>query len=354
MHKPESVASWSGGKESYLATRRVAGPLARESAGSASDQTLDRDEGNSMKICSLLPSGTEILFALGLGNSVVGVTDNCDYPAEARTKPVVVRSILPSHLPEREIDRQVKVSSRAGQSLYQLDREKLKQMRPDLIVTQELCHICATSPDDLGPVLAGLSSKPGVLTLSPRTISEIWDNILEVGHATGRFLEARALVSRLTAQIAKTIARDATFPARVLCLEWLDPPFVAGHWVPEMVALAGGIDVLGEEGKPGYEVDWQILVDIDPDVILAMPCGYHLPEVERELREALFPAEWNSLRAVRTRNVFAMDARSYFSRPGPRIADGIVELRELFDRVKRTGSRKRMDRVLPVAPRGAI
>lgn len=307
-----------------------------------------------MKICSFLPSGTEILFALSLGDSVVGVTDKCDYPAEAHTKPVVVHSKLPSHLSERETNHQVKLSSHAGRSLYRLDEEKLEQAPPDLIVTQDLCHVCAASPDDLGSVLARLSSRPKVLTLSPQTISEIWDNILEVGRAAGRIREARALVTRLTVQIGKPAARNMGLPVRVLCLEWLDPPFVAGHWVPEMVALAGGIDVLGEEGKPGYEVDWQTLVDIDPDVILAMPCGYHLPEVERELREMPFPSEWNSLRAVRTRSVFAMDSSSHFSRPGPRIADGIVELRELFDRVKRTGPKKPMDRALPVAPRGSI
>ncbi len=287
-----------------------------------------------MRICSFLPSGTEILFALGLADSVMGVTFECDYPAEARTKPVVVYSKLPPNLPEREIDRQVKLSSQAGQSLYRLDAEELERIQPDLIVTQDLCHVCAASPDDLGAVLGRLSPHPMVLALTPRTVADVWSDIRAVGAATGRTAEATELVSRLTAQVSGLVARRPGDPPRVLCLEWLDPPFVGGHWVPEMVALAGGIDVLGRVGEPGYEVGWQTVVDSDPELILAMPCGYHAHEVQKELKEVPFPAEWHSLRAVRNRNVFAMDASSHFSRPGPRIAEGIQALADLFCRTK--------------------
>jgi iron complex transport system substrate-binding protein len=287
-----------------------------------------------MRICSFLPSGTEILFALGLADSVVGVTFECDYPPEARTKAVVVYSQLAPNLPEREIDRQVNASSQAGQSLYRLDAEKLERIQPDLIVTQDLCHVCAASPNDLAAVLGRLSPEPKILALSPRTIAAVWNDILIVGEATGQTAEATELVSRITAQVSRSGAKPTGDLPRVLCLEWLDPPFVGGHWVPEMVALAGGIDVLGRAGEPGYQATWQAVVDSDPDLILAMPCGYHVHEVERELTEVPFPAEWYELRAVRNRQVFAMDASSYFSRPGPRIAEGILAMTDLFRQTK--------------------
>mgnify|MGYP001163433844 CR=1 FL=1 len=287
-----------------------------------------------MKICSFLPSGTEILFALGLGDSVCGVTFECDYPDEARSKPVVVFSKLPHGLAEDEIDRQVKDFSSQGHSLYRLDADKLREIQPDVIVTQDLCHVCAASPNDLGAVLASFVHPPNVLALSPRTIEEVWSDIQTVGDHCERPAEARLLVSGTRQRLGALKPEQVDAP-RVLCLEWLDPPFVAGHWVPEMVALAGGIDVLGQVGAPGYEVDWKTVVSSDPDVILAMPCGYHRHEIEKELEAVPFSAAWHSLRAVRNRRVFAMDASSHFSRPGPRIADGIIEMAELFTRLKR-------------------
>lgn len=286
-----------------------------------------------MRICSFLPSGTEILFALGLGESVCGVTFECDYPAEARSRPVVVYSNLAHGLPENEIDRQVKDSSARGQSLYRLDAEKLREIRPDVIVTQDLCHVCAASPDDLGAVLSTLRPTPTVLALTPHTINDVWTDIQTVGEACGRSFEAQRLVTELNRQIAG-LNPELTDAPRVLCLEWLDPPFVGGHWVPEMVKLAGGVDVLGHAGEPGYEVDWNSIVSSDPDIILAMPCGYHRHEVQNELATIAFPPPWHSLRAVRQGNVFAMDASSHFSRPGPRIANGVVEMTRLFTRSK--------------------
>lgn len=300
-----------------------------------------------MKICSFLPSGTEILFALGLGESVYGVTFECDYPAEARSKPVVVYSKLAPGLPENEINRQVNDFSSHGSSLYRLEMEKLLEIQPDVIVTQDLCHVCAASPNDLGAVLSSFVQTPKVLALSPRTLKDIWSDIQTVGDACERSEEARQLVAKLEQQTADLTCDLADAP-RVLCLEWLDPPFVAGHWVPEMVKLAGGIDVLGRAGDPGVEVDWKTIVSSDPDIILAMPCGYHREEVEKELAIIPFPREWHSLRAVRERKVFAMDSSSHFSRPGPRIVDGMVEMAQLFARLKRA-PRKRAARVLPLA-----
>ncbi|HET9409104.1 MAG TPA: cobalamin-binding protein [Candidatus Sulfotelmatobacter sp.] len=296
-----------------------------------------------MKICSFLPSSTEILFALGLGDSVCGVTFECDHPNEARSKPVVVYSKLPPGLPEREIDRQVNDYSAQGRSLYRLDADKLREIQPDVVITQDLCHVCAATPDDLGGVLSSFARPPQVLSLSPHTLEDIWNDIQAVGDACGRSNEARKLVAKIKQTISE-LPSDATNPPRVLCLEWLDPPFVGGHWVPEMVKLAGGIDVLGKLGYPGIPVTWDAIVASDPDLILAMPCGYHRHEVKKELQIVPLPPEWHSLRAVREKRVFAMDASSHFSRPGPRVLDGILELAELFASFKR-GSKKSVARV---------
>ena len=228
-----------------------------------------------MRICSFLPSGTEILFALGLDDSVKGVTFECDYPDAVRTKAIVVTSKLPHGLSQREIDRLVKEFSSRRESLYRLDVEKLEEIKPDLIVTQDLCHVCAAAPGDLCAVLPELSSNPQVLALSPRTIADVWGDILTVGEATGRTSAARTLVAGLEDTIASAKPGTNSGAPRVLCLEWLDPPFVAGHWVPEMIALAGGIDVLGHAGERSYETDWDTIAASDPDLILAMPCGYY-------------------------------------------------------------------------------
>lgn len=288
-----------------------------------------------MRICSFLPSATEILFALGLGDSVAGVTYECDYPAGARLKPVIVFSNLQPALLEREIDREVKDSSATGQSLYRLDAEKLRAIAPDLIITQDLCHVCAASPNDLAAVLASLDPRPEVLCLNSHTVAEVLKDVLKIGIATGHAVEAQQLVARLKGQINEAGTKRSADAPRVLCLEWLDPPFVAGHWVPEMVALAGGIDVLGKVGEHGHEVDWQTITASDPDVILAMPCGFHTPEVEAELKKIPFPPAWSALRAVKNDRVFAVDASSYFSRPGPRIAEGVTVLADLFRRLQR-------------------
>ena len=292
-----------------------------------------------MKICSFLPSGTEILFALGLGESVCGVTFECDHPAEAKAKPVVVYSRLAHGLPEKEIDRQVKDVSSSGASLYRLDAEKLREIQPDVIVTQDLCHVCAASPEDLGAVMSTFVRTPTVVALSPHTIDDVWSDIQTVGDACGRSNEARRLVAEVKRQVAELDCTLTDAPG-VLCLEWLDPPFVGGHWVPEMVKLAGGVDVLGRAGDPGFEVSWDTIAASDPDIVLAMPCGYHREEVEKELAITPFPAAWHSLRAVREGRVFAMDASSHFSRPGPRIAEGVVEMAELFARLKRAPRKK--------------
>lgn len=293
-----------------------------------------------MRICSFLPSGTEILFALGLDDSIMGVTFECDYPPEAKKKPVVVLSKLRPGLSQLEIDREVRNYAARSESLYRLDAEKLQEIEPDLIVTQQLCHVCAASPDDVGAIFARLQRQPEILALSPKTVGDVLNDVVLVGIATGRKQNAIELVDGLRAQIKTLSTMRTPDPPRVLCLEWLDPPFVAGHWVPEMVTMAGGVDVLGRAGTPSYETDWPRIAESDPDIVLVMPCGYHADEVERELKTVPLPREWHELRAVRNGSVFVTDASSHFSRPGPRIVDGIEVMVQIFRRYSRSANRK--------------
>ena len=278
-----------------------------------------------MRIVSLLPSATEILFALGLGDEVCGITHECDFPAEARAKRVVVHSKLPHDLSPMEIDRVVSEYVRRGESLYAVDADALREIAPDIIVTQDLCHVCAASPDDLGVALSRLPRMPQVVSLNPHDLADVWRDILTVGDATGRTAEARALVAQLEERVANVerAVAGVTFRPRVACLEWLDPFYCGGHWVPDMVARAGGQDVLGRLGEPSFRVSTEQIFAARPDVILAMPCGYSADQAAEAYSRKQFPDGWNELPAVREGRVFAMDASGYFSRPGPRLADGV-------------------------------
>lgn len=284
-----------------------------------------------MRICSFLPSATETLYALGLGDFVAGVTFECDYPAEARRKPVVVNTRLQPGLAAAEIDRTVGDFLSRGESLYQVDVSELARISPDLIITQDLCHVCAASPNDLVAVLGQLPSPPQVLSLSPSTLEEVWDSICRVGDATGRAQEAASVVKGLKARVSRVqrSVMGAT-PKRTLCLEWLDPPFVAGHWVPEMVAHAGGIDVLGRPAEPGFRSDWETVLASEAEAVVLMPCGYDLQKTAEEYRCMRLPEGWKRLPAAQSGCVFAVDASAYFSRPGPRLAAGIEILANIL------------------------
>jgi iron complex transport system substrate-binding protein len=279
-----------------------------------------------MKICSLLPSATEILFALGLGDEIVGVSHECDFPPEAKSKPVLIKSRI-THTSAAAIDRQVREFLARGESLYSVDFEMLRAIEPDLIVTQDLCHVCAATPDDLGAALAHLRHQPRVVTLNPHSLSDVCADIRAVGEATGRAEQAQAVVAEFEKSIADVEQMVASLDRpRVLCLEWLDPPYVAGHWVPEMVERAGGIDVLGSAGKASLRVDWDAVLATRPDVIVIMPCGYSLASAKAEFRSLRLPRGWNELPAVRDGRVFVVEASGYFSRPGPRLAAGLAIL----------------------------
>jgi iron complex transport system substrate-binding protein len=284
-----------------------------------------------MRICSLLPSATEILYALGLGASVVGITHECDFPPEVRSKRVVVRSRLPETSDPADIDRLVREFTDRGESIYRVDADAIRELDPDLIVTQDLCHVCAASPDDLAAALAILPRTPKVLSLNPHTLADVWNDIFTVGAATGREAEAQELVHQLKTKVedvARAVAKESATvtPPRVLCLEWLDPPFNAGHWVPEMVALAGGEDVLGIEGKPSRSISWKEITTAEPEIILVSPCGYDLKKARNEFSRMKFPEAWSNLPAVLRGKVFFADANAHFSRPGPRLAEGVAVL----------------------------
>ncbi len=285
-----------------------------------------------MRICSLLPSATEILYALGLGDSVTGVTHECDFPPEAAAKPALIRPRVDPRAKPAEIDRQVTAVVARGESIYAVDPELLGSLAPDLIVTQDLCHVCAASPDDLAAALAKLPKQPRVLSLTPHSLADVWDDIRRVGQAADRASEAEALAKALEQKVAAVEARAARGRSRprVLCLEWLDPYYIGGHWVPEMVALAGGEDVLGRAGEPSFRATAAEIAKSSPEVIVVMPCGYNAARTAAELSAAQFPAAWNDLPAVRERRVFAVDANSYFSRPGPRLAEGVRILARIF------------------------
>lgn len=283
-----------------------------------------RDTFQSMKICSLLPSATEILFALGLGNDVAGVSHECDFPPEAKSKPVLIKSRITHTESAAAIDRQVREFLQRGESLYSVDFALLRAIEPDLIVTQDLCHVCAATPDDLGAALAHLERQPRVVTLNPHSLADVCADIRAVGAATGRSEHADRLVGEFNSAVASVEHSVAGFERpRVLCLEWLDPPYVAGHWVPEMVERAGGVDVLGQPGKPSFRVDWDTALATRPDVVLIMPCGYTLAAAETEFRNLPLPRGWNDLPAVRDGRVYVVEASGYFSRPGPRLAEGL-------------------------------
>lgn len=283
-----------------------------------------------MQICSFLPSATEILYALDLGEWIAGVTFECDYPSQARQKPIVVNTVLNHGLSPDEIDRDVTQYASHGDSLYVVNTELLRRIKPELIVTQELCDVCAVSTSHLQKALHALSPQPQVLSLTPHNLADVFRDIEAVGAATGTQQRARELVESLKERIARVQAKLKAESPKVACLEWMNPLFNAGHWVPEMVELAGGIDRLGIRGEYSVRIEWQQLFDLDPDVIVVMPCGYNVEKAVQEYRQTAFPAGWQKITAVRSGRVYAVHASAYFSRPGPRLVDGVEILYSLL------------------------
>jgi iron complex transport system substrate-binding protein len=291
-----------------------------------------------MRIVSLLPSATEIVCALGLGDELVGVTHECDWPPEAVGKPVVTRDT--QDIPGRssgEIHALVTAAMHGGSSLYALDEEKLAAAEPDLILTQELCRVCAVSYREVNEVARAIDADITVVSLEPTSIEGILNTITTVGAMAEVEDDALDLVeslrSRLGAveEIVASRREEGRRPPRVVGIEWLDPPFTVGHWVPEQIRRAGGWDLLGSDGEKARETTWDAVRDVDPELLVLMPCGFHLDETVAEWQRTPRPAWFGELSAVAGGQVFAVDGSAYFSRPGPRVIDGIELLAELFD-----------------------
>jgi iron complex transport system substrate-binding protein len=289
-----------------------------------------------VRIASLLPSATEILYALGLGDSVVGVTHECDFPPEAAKKPPLIRPRVDPSAAPAELDRQVRELMSRGESIYSVDDVLLRSLAPDLIITQDLCHVCAASPDDLATALSRMAFAPQVLSLQPQTLAGVWDDIRKIGEATRRLPEADRLATNLARRVAqieasvKAIVAPAASRPRVACLEWLDPFYVGGHWIPEMVTCGGGVDLFGRAGAPSFRVTPEQVVKARPEIIVIMQCGYGVARNRDDYLRTRFPNGWADLPAVRSGRVFAVDANSYFSRSGPRLADGVAILAHFF------------------------
>ncbi len=279
-----------------------------------------------MRIVSFLPSATEMVYALGLGDRLVGVTHECDYPEEAKTKPVVVRSAIETKsLTPLEIDEAVSRTLKAGQSLYTVDEALLKELSPDLILTQDLCQVCAPSGNEVGRVLKFLPRSPRILWMTPKCLKDIFENIRQLGEAAGRADAAAELVSGFQERVATISRETATIKARprIFCMEWLSPPYNAGHWMPELVELAGGQDGLARKGRDSVRISWERILDYAPEVLILCPCGFHLEEAVRQGRLLTRYPDWKRLPAIQNGRVYAVDASSYFARPGPRIVDGL-------------------------------
>ena len=280
-----------------------------------------------MKIASLLPSATEIVYALGLGDDLVGVTDECDYPADAVTKPVISRSALPQGRIQtpREIDDAVRASVGQEGALYVLDTDLLRREQPEVILTQDLCRVCAVPAGQVKEALDRIGLPDAkVISLDPNTFEEVLGQIEVVGKLLDRSEQATALTATLRDRVAAVRDTAKRVPTvSVFALEWSDPPFSAGHWIPDMIELVGGTPVLAEKGQPSRVVAWHEVRVAAPEVIVFMPCGYYLEEAEEEAATFLDHPEFAETPAVRNGNVYAVDATSYFSRPGPRIVDGL-------------------------------
>jgi iron complex transport system substrate-binding protein len=285
-----------------------------------------------VRIASLVPSATEMLFLLGLGDQVVAVTHECDYPPEAARKRHLTRSLVARGLSAGEIDAAVRRLTSEGRHLYELDEPALAELDVDLIVTQAVCEVCAVSYDDVVAVAARLPSRPRVISLDPSNLAEVLADVPLLGEATG-VPDRAALLSEELERRLEAVRRAVEGVQRpgVLALEWLDPPFIGGHWVPEMIEIAGGADILGVPGRKSRTAEWDEIVGSKPDVIVAMPCGWNASQARSEVEE-----HFSELTAIGARRIWAVDAAAAFSRPGPRLVEGTELLAHLLhpDRVE--------------------
>jgi iron complex transport system substrate-binding protein len=272
-----------------------------------------------MRIASLVPSATETLFALGLGPDVVGVTHECDYPPAAAELPHLTRTVIPAGLSTAEIDAAVRERTSKGEHLYELDTERLRELEPDLIVTQALCEVCAVSIDDVRAIADELPSQPRVLSLDPMTLGEVLNDVRRLAEATEDEGAADELLDDAADRIDAVGTRlEGAHPRRVVALEWLAPPYIGGHWIPQLIEHAGGIDPLGLPGEKSRTASWEEVAAAEPDVVVVMPCGFAVREAADEALD-----HHERLAALGADRIVAVDASAFFSRPSPRLVDGL-------------------------------
>jgi iron complex transport system substrate-binding protein len=300
-----------------------------------------------VRIVSLVPHATELLFALGLGPQVVGVTHECDYPPAALKRQQVTRDVLPGGLSAAEIDVAVRERTLEGEAIYELDRDVLAALEPDLIVTQALCPVCAVSYEEVAEIEQTLPGSPKVIALDPKTLGETLGDVRTLALATDSRDAGVHLVARAAGRIdrVRLAVRGRPRP-RVAAIEWLDPVYIAGHWTPQMIELAGGEDVLGLAGEPSQTVSWEELAAAAPEIVVAMPCGYDAPRAHAEAM-----AYSRQLAELDARLVVAVDASAYFSRPGPRLIDGLELLGHILH-PERVSELPAGARALPIEPAG--
>lgn len=285
-----------------------------------------------MKIYSFLPSGTEIVYSLQLGDQLCGVTHECDYPPDARSKPVVVESLIDtSRLSQREIDERVVESMTHGHGLYKINREILQRNKPDLVITQQLCDVCSVSLRDVLKTISEISKECKVISLTPRGLDGVLEDIITVGQACGVEETARRTVDGLKGRTEAIQQRAVNLTKRrVFCMEWFDPIFASGHWIPEMVRVCGGRDELGRAGKDSRRIPWEDVLTYNPEILILMPCGFNLKKTIEHIPLMQNLKGWDTLQAVKNGRVYATDGSSYFSRSGPRLFDGLEMMAKMI------------------------
>jgi iron complex transport system substrate-binding protein len=294
--------------------------------------STDPTQSAAPRIASLLPSATEIVCALGLEESLVAVSHSCDFSGRIESLPRVTRTRVPEGAASREIDAVVRECLQRGESLYQLDERLLESLRPDMIVTQALCEVCAVGPAEVGRVVPALSSHPVVVTMEPHTLDEVFAAIETVGAAAGRARQAAALVHELRQRVEAVRGRGAALARRprVAFLEWADPLICGGHWNPELVELAGGCDGIGRRGEPGRVIAWDEVVEWRPEVMVLACCGFDEARAREELDPLRARPGFARLPCARDGRIFVMDGVRFFSRPGPSLVDSLERLASIL------------------------
>lgn len=284
------------------------------------------------RIISFLPSATEIIYLLGSQDLLFGVTDQCNYPAEAKNKPQVIRSVFDSEsMTSLQIEEKIQELSRLQNDSFIINYDLLKKIQPDLIISQGLCEVCSPHKKQTYDSIQFLDNKPHSLVLDPHTVDDIMQNILDIAKTVGKETDGSQIKVSLTKKIEKISATNKSNRPKVICLEWFDPFYICGHWVPQMVGLAGGINGISKIGERSRKIDLSQIAQFDPDILFLSPCGFDLHKVLQESGSLQKNNQWNSLRAVQNDMVFAVDALSYFSRPSPRIIIGIEILAKIIN-----------------------